>query len=76
MDQPHFDINDPTIERIEIAINPEDGMYEIHAGMVRISHMYSVLKDLIERIESGEFDDGSNPDLNVYPIEDEGDILK
>jgi len=75
MEQPHLDPTNPKIERVEININPENGEYEIHAGMIRISHMYSVLKDIIERIEEGEFDDGSNPDLKVYPIEDEEDPL-
>ena len=75
MQEPEFDLGDPLTERIEILINPETGAYHIDAGMVRISHMYMVLKDLIERLENNEFSDGSNPDLHVYPVDKEGDIL-
>ena len=75
MEEPVIDRGSPLTERFEVLINSETGEYTIEMGLIQMGHLYSVLKDLIERIENDEFSNGSNPDLNVYPIEDERDPL-
>jgi len=64
-----FNLDDPTLECIEIKIQPDTLDYYMDVHIVELGHLRDVLVDIIHRIDSGEIRANRN---DVGPADDDG----